>query len=317
MYMEIRRLQATGGSSLTLTLPKAWLERLELKSKDEVQVNDMGTALIIKPTDRSRQQVTRSIELDGKEPEWALREIIGAYISGADSIILNAGRITPQQNQTVRQTVQQLFGFEILEETSARIVARSVVDDSLFPVGESTRRAFAICRSMLQDSLRAAQSGDKDLARDVMLRDQEVNKLVYAIERRFVQALHGGIGNAAELNYYCDVSMQLERIGDRAVVISKLVSGEHTGQVQLSSSFPLIRERITELLDDIEKLLLTPDMKLAHTILDKNPRLEPLMYSSKRIKQTYEGAVVEDSFDRSRGRLMNIAELTIDYLMQA
>jgi phosphate uptake regulator len=265
-----------------------------------------------------KRRLQSTINLDAKALDWVHREIVGAYIAGSDKIILDAKRISPEQNKTIRHTIQGLFGFEILEETSTIIVAQSVVDDSLFPVGESTRRVFAICRSMLADSLQAARTGDKELANDVILRDQEVNKLVYAIERRFVQVLKGRAdGSANELNFYCNVSMQLERIGDRAVIIGKLVSNNHTDQVRLSNSFPTIHEAITELLDDIEALLKDPSINLAHQVLDKNPRLEPLMYSSGRIKQTYEGAVVEDSFDRSRGRLMNIAELTIDYLMQS
>ena len=70
------------------------------------------------------------------------------------------------------------------------------------------------------------------------------------------------------------------------------------------------------LLDDIENLLQNPNIVLAHHILDKNPELSEVIYSSNRIKKIYEGAVVEDSLDRCRGRLMNIAELTIDYLIQ-
>lgn len=317
IYMEKRRLQATGGSSLTLTLPKTWIERSKLKSKDEVTIQESGNALVVRPSGRKRQQTTVSIILDNKAPEWVVREIIAVYIAGADKIILEATRISPQQNQVIRGTIRDLFGFEILEETSASIVAQNVVDSTLFPVAENALRAFSICRSMLNDALQAAQTGDGDLARDVILRDQEVNKLVYAIERRFVQVLEGHAeGNASELNYYCNVSMQLERIGDRAVIISKLVSENRTEPVRLSNSFPVIRIAITELLDDIESLLKDPDMTLAHQILDKNQRLAPLMYSSNRIKQTYEGAVIEDSFDRSRGRLMNIAELTIDHLVQ-
>lgn len=315
--MEKRRLQATGGSSLTLTLPKSWLQRWKLKSKDQVLVSETGTALVIKPDHRTYRQSEIIIALDGKSAAQALREIIAAYIAGADRIVLTAQRITAEQNASIRQTVQQLFGFEILEESSQSIVAHNVVDDSLFPVADNIRRAYAICRSMIEDALRAIELGDNDLARDVVLRDQEVNKLVYGIERRFTQVLSGrSEGNTIELNYYCNVAMQLERIGDRAVVIGTLYSDNQAELTAVSHQFGAIQSAITELLADIDTLLSQPTMNHAHAILDKNQHIEPLMYSSHDIKHTYTGAVIEDSFDRSRGRLMNIAELTIDYLMQ-
>lgn len=315
--MERRKLQATGGSSLTLTLPKAWLEKWQLKSKDEVFVSSVGPTLIIKPSHRSRQQSGITIALDDKAPEWVQREIIAAYIAGADKILLKATRITPQQNHIVRQTIQLLFGFEILEETSTSIVAHNVIDNTLFPVAETTRRIFSISRSMFEDALEAAQTGDRELADDIMLRDYEVNKFVYAIKRRFVQIIEGRAeGNPAEVNFYNNIASRLERVGDRSVSIAELASNDRTGQVKLSSSFPKIRSAITNLLDQVEDLLNNPDIELAHKILDQNKQLEPLMYSSIRMKQSYEGAVVEFSLDRLRGHLMNIAELTIDYLMQ-
>lgn len=57
------------------------------------------------------------------------------------------------------------------------------------------------------------------------------------------------------------------------------------------------------------------DKLQAHKILDGDTELERLIYSSKRMKLSYEGAIVEDSLDRLRGYLMNIAELTIDYTL--
>lgn len=315
--MERRKLQATGGSSLTLTLPKGWLTRWQLKSKDEVLITASGPTLLIKPASRNPQQTVIAISLDGKKTEWIVREIIGAYVAGADRIALEAKRITPKQNETIRRTTQLLFGFEILEESSHTIITQNVVNDNLFPVAESIQRVFAICQSMLTDALRAAETGDKDLGHDVVLRDQEVNKLVYAVERRFVQVINGRAeGDVNEMHFYSDVAMQLERIGDRAVIIGNLVTKDLTGPVQVSSSFPAIRNGITGLFNDISTLLKSPDMVAAQEILDRNEHLEPLMYSSKRIKQTYEGALVEDTLDRLRGRLMNIAELTIDYLIQ-
>src|SRR5665811_1373341 len=146
--MEKRKLQATGGSSLTLTLPKAWTSHWKLHSKDEVLVNDTSVALIIKPANRLKREINIDIAIDNMPDEWFLREMIGAYIAGTDNITLRSHSITPSQNQAIRQAVQLLFGFEILEETSQKIVARSVLDDTMFPVSESTLRIFMIARSM-------------------------------------------------------------------------------------------------------------------------------------------------------------------------
>lgn len=314
--MERRKLQATGGSSLTLTLPKAWTSRWKLHSKDEVLVNAAGPALTIKPTSRAKQEVSIDISIEDMPDEWCLREMIGAYIAGADKIALRSHRITPSQNQAIRQTVQLLFGFEILEETSQKIVARTVLDDTMFPVSESTLRIFMITRSMFEDSLKAAQTGDKDLANDIKLRDYEVNKFVHAIKRQFHEILSGKLdGSLGEVSYYRSVAGQLERVGDHAAKIAELASTDRTDPVKLSSTFPAIQERIHHLLKEVESMVRHLDKLQAHKILDGGKDLERLIYSSKRMKQSYEGAIIEDSLDRLRGYLMNIAELTIDYTL--
>jgi phosphate uptake regulator len=314
--MEKRKLQATGGSSLTLTLPKAWTNRWKLQSKDEILVSASGPVLIVKVANKAKRELTINISLDQMPDAWLMREMIGAYIAGADRITLRSDRITPSQNQTIRQAVQLLFGFEILEETSQKIVARTVLDDSMFPVSESTMRIFMITRSMFEDSLKAAQTGDKDLATDIKLRDYEVNKFVHAIRRQFQEILSGKVeGSLKEVSFYRAVAVQLERVGDHAVKIAELASTDRTDQVKLSSTFPIIQERVHRLLKDVESMVRNLDKLQAHKILDGDTELERLIYSSKRMKLSYEGAIVEDSLDRLRGYLMNIAELTIDYTL--
>lgn len=314
--MRRRKLQSTGGSSLTLTLPKAWTSRLKLQSKDEVLVNASGPVLTIKPASRNKQEYAIEIPINNLPDEWLLREMIGAYIAGADRIVLRSPRVTPSQNQTVRETVQLLFGFEILEETSQKIVARSVLDDSLFPTSESTLRLFSITRGMFEDSLKAAQTGDKDLAADIKQRDYEVNKLLHAIKRQFQEIQSGKIeGSLAEVSFYRSVAIQLERIGDHAVKIARLASIDRTDSVKMSSTFPKIQSGIHQLLKDIESMVRHLDKRQAHEILDGGKDLGRLIYSSRSMKQSYEGAIVEDSLDRLRGYLMNVAELTIDYLL--
>ena len=312
--MERRKLQATGGSSLTLTLPKLWTSHWNLQSKDEVLIKPSGTSLVIKPANKAKQEIAIDISIDQMPEEWVLREMIGAYISGADKIMLQSQRISPSQNQVIRRAVQLFFGFEILEETSQKIVARSVLDDAMFPVSESTMRIFMITRGMFEDSLKAAQTGDKELAADIKLRDYEVNKFLHAIQRQFQQILSGKVeGNIEEVSFYRSVAIQLERVGDHAVKIAELASADRTATAKLSTTFPTIQERVHQLLKEVEGMVRHIDKQQAHRLIDSGKDLEKLFYSSKRMKQSYEGAIIEDSLDRLRGYLMNIAEFTIDY----
>ncbi|GAC1499562.1 MAG: phosphate uptake regulator PhoU [Candidatus Saccharimonadales bacterium] len=312
--MAKRKLQATGGASLTLTLPKNWVNKWKLKSKDEVLVSVKGQSLIVLPTNHPTDSQDLEIDIRSYPDEWILREVIGAYISGADKITLHSNRITPSQNQAVRHGIQLLFGFEILEESSQRIVAQTVLDDAKFPVADKALLIMNIVRGMFVEALQAAHTGDIDLAQDIKQRDFEANKLLHAIKRQFQEILKGKLdGNLEDVGYYRSVAIQLERVGDHAVKIAGLASINQTDSVKLSTSIPAIQMSVEKLLKDVEVMLHRRDKLLAHRILDSDQEIESLFYSSKRMKQSYEGALIEDSLDRLRGYLMNIAELTIDY----
>lgn len=316
IYMQRRKLQATGGSSLTLTLPKAWTSQFRLQSKDEVIVSPSGPVLSIKPASKTKQDMTVEVTIDDMPELWVVREMIGAFIAGADRITLRSRRISPAQNQAIREAVQLLFGFEIVEETSQKISARNVLDESKFSVSESTLRIFMIARSMFEDALKAAQSGDKELATDIKQRDYEVNKFLHAIKRQFQETLIGKIDNDPnEVSFYRSVAIQLERIADHAVKIADLASAGRVDPVKLSSTFPVIQAGIHELLKDVESMVRHLDKRQAHQVLDSGKKLERLVYASQHMKQFYEGAIIEDSLDRLRGYLMNIAEMTIDYAL--
>jgi len=311
--MEKRKLQATGGASLTLTLPKVWADNCGLRSKDEVWVIQEGRALIIKPMSVQADENKLDINVDGLSEGWLVRELVAAYISGADKITFRSQKLSPSQRQIIQKAVQLLFGFEILEETSKKVYIKNIFDDAKLSVPQSTQKIFLIARTMFEDALKAAETGDKNLALGIEQRDFEVNKLLYAVKRQFYSLLKGkSEGSVAELGYYVNVAIQLERIADHAVQIAKVTSSD-TARASSYNNFPAIKAQVRDLLNDTEKVVSSLDKTLAHKMLDHNEGFRHLISSSGQTKKSSGRILIENSLDRLRGYLMNIAELTIDY----
>ena len=311
--MEKRKLQATGGASLTLTLPKAWVSDSGLRSKDQVLVIPDGKALIIKPVSAQASENKVSINVDGMTEAWLARELVSAYISGADKITFRSKKISPVQRQIIQKVLQLLFGFEILEETSKKVYIKNIFDEAKLSVPESTQKIFLIARTMFEDALKAAAAGDKNLALAIEQRDLEVNKLLSVVRRKYYSLLKGkGEGSVTELGYYVDVAIQLERIGDHAVQIAK-VAAASAAPLSPYTNFHAIEAQVSSLFDDAEKVVHSLDKSLAHKILDQDEALRHLIGGPKRAKKSSERLLIENSLDRLRGYIMNIAELTIDY----
>jgi phosphate uptake regulator len=311
--MEKRKLQATGGASLTLTLPKAWVSNSGLRSKDQVLVIPEGKALVIKPASTQASENKVDINVDGLTEDWLARELVSAYISGADKITFRSKKISPTQRQIIQKALQLLFGFEILEETSKKIYIKNIFDDAKLSVPESTQKIFLIARTMFEDALQAVAAGDKNLGLAVEQRDLEVNKLLCVVRRQYYSLLKGKIeGSVAELGYHVDVDIQLERIGDHAVQIARVAAASATPLAPYDD-FQLIEAHVRNLFDDAGKVIGSLDKTLAHKILDQDDAFRQLIGGPAGTKKSSERLLIENSLDRLRGYIMNIAELTIDY----
>jgi len=190
---------------------------------------------------------------------------------------------------------------------------RNIFDSDKLSVPQSTQKIFLITRTMFEDALRSVATGDKNLALGIGQRDFEVNKLLYVVKRQFYSVLMGkASGKIAEIGYYVNVAIQLERIADHAVQIAQITRAG-VAQSSLYTSFTLIETSVRNLFDEAERAVASLNKVQAHTILDHDAAFKRLISDTKSKQKTSERLMIENSLDRLRGYLMNIAELTIDY----
>lgn len=317
--MEIRKLQLTGGSSLAITLPKKWVDRFELKSKDTVVIySQKSGVLIIQPARHKEQLLKTILKIDGLTKDMLTRELIAHYISGSDEVTIKGQRITHDQRNRIREVSQSLIGYEIIDESSEEVFIKNIFDATKFPIIQNVEKMFVIVKSMFNDAIKAITQNNKPLARDVIDRDFEIDKLQLAIMRQFYALIQGRIYNEeiglsqADLNYYENVATQLERIADHAVKIAQaVITVDKKSESLVFSRLKNIAKTILPLLEHSEEMVRKLDKTLAHRILDKNQEIERTISLGRDVRSSQEMIVV-DSLDRLRGYVMNIAEITID-----
>ncbi|MGH7204524.1 MAG: PhoU domain-containing protein, partial [Candidatus Levyibacteriota bacterium] len=230
--MDTRRLQRTGGSSITITLPKKWIEQNELNDKDILKLSSPTShVLLLEPIGRKKMLSKSILNADGITDTWLTRDIVAHYIAGIDEITIQSKRISPEQRSNIRNLSNFLTGFELIDETAEKIVLRNIFDPSKFPITKNIEKMFLTTISMFQDALKAIIENDKLLAKDVVGRDFEVDKLLLIIARQRNSLEQNKISkeelgmNLSDLHYYEDVATQVERIADHAVKIARVVEG--------------------------------------------------------------------------------------------
>lgn len=316
--MEIRKLQKTGGSSLTLTLPKKWTQRFSLGDKDTVVTHPQSSgALTIVPQQVQQTTLSATLTIEGLTEEMMKREIVAHYIAGIDEITIVGDTITASTRTAVRTIAQSLVGFEIIDESSQAIILKNIFDASKFSVYETIGKMYRTVLSMVDDALKSVAEHNRTLAQDVVERDTEIDKWQLAIWRQVTTLMRDRLSeeevglDAAGLSYYHNVAMQLERIADHAVKVANLVSTKQ--QEAMSSRLVTISGDVVALLHHSRKMALDVDKRAAHQVIEMTLEVEKKLYKGVTKNDAMLETIVRDSLDRWRGYLMNIAELTIDY----
>jgi phosphate uptake regulator len=112
------------------------------------------------------------------------REIISRYLLGFDIIRIEAKeRIDFDFRNVVKTAVGSLIGLEIVEETYSQIVLQCLLEPSGFPPEKILRRNYAIVAGMNRDAANSFIDGDLQLAKSVIARDDESNRLYFLLVR--------------------------------------------------------------------------------------------------------------------------------------
>ena len=323
--MYQRKVQITGGATFFVTLPKDWAERIGLASGTVVTLmpNDSGALLLV--PERLLGENRCSIAMDDLDYSRLQREIIAKYIVGYDVIEVVGKRIRPDQRRTVRAIAQALVGLEILEETQKTVVLHSVVNVKDFPVQKTLHRIFDITQAMLNDAVTAFANRDEELARDVMERDGDVDRLVLLVARQFSLLLRDLlIEEDVELSRlrflsFHTVADQLERVADHAAKVSQATLAlkaplkeaiEHKFKEMAASSASVLAQAVQAFEEQ--------DTDLANAVLDEKERGERLFAAARLTSSDNQPedaqpiSIAMDSLLRIREYGFNIAEHALD-----
>ncbi len=227
--METRKVQVTGGSTYTVSLPKDWATNNDVSAGSVVEFHAEDDLLLLSPRTADGDNTEGSLDITGLTDEDQLtRAVMTMYVSGFDVITLETSRITAGQRRIIRDATQGLVGLEVIEETSDRVVLQDLLDSSELSIHNAITRMRLVSLTMLEDALEALLEDDDELAQDVVERDDDVDRLWYMVSRVFRTVLRDPTA-ASEVGFsredcfdFQSAARQLERIADHATKVAEL-----------------------------------------------------------------------------------------------
>jgi phosphate uptake regulator len=224
----IRRVQFTGRSSFSVTLPKSWVLLHGLRERDQVVIEEAGSSLIIKPlkvaeaTSRERAIVLERAE----SPESTARRVIAAYVMGFGKITVRGAIDAPTRNAIREVVLRKLPGVEIISESDSEVTLQVLLDPTSIPLASAAERLAKAASYMLRDACTLLSRVDSTLAREIVSEDDGVDRAYFYIIRLINYMAMGlceiqrGL-SLVDLLAYRSVSKLIERIGDHAANIAR------------------------------------------------------------------------------------------------
>ncbi|MGQ0638587.1 MAG: phosphate signaling complex PhoU family protein [Nitrososphaerota archaeon] len=258
---EIRKLQLVGGSTYVLSLPKKWVDEMNLQTGDQVSIiKNTNNSLSLFPMDAVQTRVIRSRATVSQKDtlESIKRKIIAMYLAGYQIIEVRTkvGRIQPNQKQAIRDLVRtNMIGTEIVESSPESITIQVLTSLPELSINDALKRMFLLTSTMHRDAIEALKQMDTELSDEIARLDDEVDRFSLYIMRNLTLAvqhekiLHDiGLQKPADCISYRIVVKCVERIADHAVSIAKRV------RLLKSTVDQTLLQKITKLSEDSLKV---------------------------------------------------------------
>lgn len=329
--MEIRRVQITGGSSFTISLPKDWVRSQEIGKNSPVGLNIQsdGTLLVHPNVNKGKIEKVKELNLDSMKTEPSFRLLVGAYVMGFSSIIIRSEEKLPDDVfDTAMEFTQKVIGPEIIEETDNLLVIKDLLNPTKMPFEKTLERMYILVRYMHQDAINALVNDQVSQIQDIEQRDMEVDRLNWLLAHQY------NIINESNLNHKLDLSKIdsefyfvtgkiLERIGDHSVILARNSKKMMDFDVprELKNLINDASQVSLELLDKAINSWFHKDLKEANETVEMIGELKERCRSIEDVSHSMDRELdlcigrIEDSIMRTGEYSTDIAENAINYLI--
>lgn len=232
---ELRKIQVTGGSTYIISLPKIWVDQMNLKRGSVVSmIQSSDLSLNIRPKDQISQERVKKVVItinEADKSESVVRHLVSSYLGGYNIIQIRSTqkRIDPEVRYAIKDFVRKkLVGTETLSDLPNELTLQILLSYSELSVKDALRRMSIIAASMHRDAVMTLSNESPRIAKEVVAMDDEVDRFSFYVMRLLSVAIvdaHvlkvSGIANPRQCLAYRLVAKSIERMADHATNIAE------------------------------------------------------------------------------------------------
>jgi len=322
--MELRKLQSTPDGTSFVTLPKSWVKKAGIVKGNVLSfVEREDGSLLISPYGETE----RKIEEGTLHPSSLIElEIEEKYLLGYDIIRIDSKEvIEPEMRDKVKETIKRYVGLEIVEEDARKILIQCLLEQTLLIPDRIIRRLHLITLAMQKDAVLAVSQNDSKLARSVVERDEEVDRLYFLL----VRLVRSGIRTPSLLEKlsirpvdcldYRLLAVFIESFADCAVEVANKALSPPYGKIpeKVATQLEKIGDMIYKMHEDALGSVLARDLKTASKFSTRSLEVKSFIEKAEEILLETPREVVEQltpvivALSRMNDLNVDIADLTV------
>jgi phosphate uptake regulator len=327
--METRKIQITGKSTYIVSLPKTWVNKVNITNGNSVAMMPRadGTLLINPKINRRDDAPKHHISIETNDVDTMFRKFIGAYLAGFDLIeIKSPDRFRSDMRQKIRILTHNVIGPEIIDEGTSSVQVKDLLDSSDLAPKQVLKRMYVITRGMHRDAVDALQRHDSDLADDVATRDDDVDKFYWLIAKQYNLVLNDMFFaekmriNVKEILGFVLVARSIERIADHAKKMAtnaREITIDHECLNQIAEVSEKILKSFDSAINAFHRNKFEPANEVINDSKQLSDEIDVLKHNMFSIdadaKNVASLAYIIDSLERTRAYVIDIAEVSINH----
>jgi Phosphate uptake regulator len=325
--VSVRKVQMTGGSTFIVSLPKDWVKAVQLKAGDEVTVirrPDMKLLIAAKGRYTSNKVV---VKCGNGSKDMVVREFVSYYTAGHSLITLVCPDMKTEERTYVKDQIRRrLLGAEVIEEDAEKISVQFLVGVNELSVSRTIARTATISYHMLKDVVKSLVDGDVDLASEVPVRDDEVDRFYFYVARQLsLSSLNqeileeDGFSMTHIINIYA-VARSIERVADHATRLANLVRDLLSDKLAVEN-LATLAESVIAIYRESTQAFIKKDKRSSQEILSSMDSFVPVFGEATKtavtipdVKSASSTVLALESLRRVYRYSIDIAESTVDML---
>lgn len=249
-----RKIQLIAGSTYSVTLPKDWIRKNNLKEKKELTLFEKSDRTLLLSADSAAEHKLSDITLNCEDYAHNIDQVmLSAYYIGVENIHIKAKDEIPKDIKSkIRSIITNMSGTEITHEEKNSIEIKVFLDKSKVDVMQVLFRVGLILDSSLSVLL------DKPSLKEIELNEDEIDRLYHLITRVISLSLidsnilrSSKIENVSSIPSLFLISKRLENFGDHLNTIAHHFSHLKKDKVIVNEVLVSIRGELSRSLSSL------------------------------------------------------------------